>query len=290
MNSIAIVIDANENDSEESQDENREYAYRYLELLLMCTELQLSYVKLFKAIQSKKLKQMLELFIKIFEAYNYADLLTKLEKLHEDTVKLQKMMVDANKMLLKEGSDLMVDVLAIGLEASILAALGISNPILGGVIMLGLLYGTKAAKDSFIQVPESPGDPISTVLLTKSDEGLDLLAKGMEVSKDATDGFKDATGKIGKVKNGLGTVVGAAKTYKAYDQVKALEAFYNDYKKNAEELSKLYISEYAAKLEASGRAANALYQAGLEIGPNIDDALGDIQYYKNEIDAFEMEG
>lgn len=112
----------------------------------------------------------------------------------------------------------------------------------------------------------------------------------MEVSKDATDGFKDATGKIGKVKNGLGTVVGAAKTYKAYDQVKALEAFYNDYKKNAEELSKLYISEYAAKLEASGRAANALYQAGLEIGPTIDDALGDIQYYKNEIDAFEMEG
>ncbi len=147
MNSIAIVINANENDSEESQDENREDAYRYLELLLMCTELQLSYVKLFKAIQSKKLKPMLQLFIKIFEAYNYADLLTKLEKLHEDTAKLQKMMVDANKMLLKEGSDLMVDVLAIGLEASILIALGISNPILGGVIMLGLLYGTKAAKD-----------------------------------------------------------------------------------------------------------------------------------------------
>ena len=147
LNSIAIVINANENDSEESQDENREDAYRYLELLLMCTELQLSYVKLFKAIQSKKLKPMLQLFIKIFEAYNYADLLTKLEKLHEDTAKLQKMMVDANKMLLKEGSDLMVDVLAIGLEASILTALGISNPILGGVIMLGLLYGTKAAKD-----------------------------------------------------------------------------------------------------------------------------------------------
>lgn len=58
-------------------------------------------------------------------------------------------------------------------------------------------------------VPESPGDPISTVLLTKTDEGLDLLAKGMEVSKDATDGFKDATGKIGKVKkrtwNGRGS-------------------------------------------------------------------------------------
>lgn len=288
IGSISAVVDAPEDMTEESLEAKRETTYKNLDLLTVCTDLQLSYIKLFKAIKSKDLQAMMEVFIKIYDSYNYVDLLVKLKKLHADTEKLQKMMEDANKMLLKEGSDMMVDVVAIGLEASILAALGISNPIIGGVIMLGLIYGTKSAKDSIIQVPESPDDPLCTFLLTRTDESLDLLSKNMDASKSASDGFKNATGKIGKVKNGLTVVTGAAKTYQAYGKIKELEEFFDEYKKNAETLSNLYISDYAEKIEASGKAAKALYEAGLEIGPTIDEALVDIQFYRTELQEIEL--
>lgn len=260
-----------------------------IEELEISTDLLNAYVTLFKAVESKKIIPLLLLFADMYAKMDFYEFQSKLHKLKKDTEKLRKLVDDAYKALAAAGVETAIDIGSILLEASILGAIGVANPVAGGIIMLGLVYGAKKASNAIIKPPAGPDEPTGSYLITKSDEGLDLLAKGMESADTASDQFKGAIGKMGTFKAGVTGLMGVAKTTKAALTVQELEAYYKEYEKVNKQLISEITKEYDEKVKKTGSAAKNLYNAGLEIGPTIDDALLEIDFYGNELDHFRDE-
>ena len=257
--------------------------------LEISTDLLQAYVTLFGAIDAKDIVPMLIALCNVLTIYDYAELRGKVMKLEADTKKLRELVDAAYKALAMAGVETAIDLGAIALETSILASIGVANPVLGGIIMMGVVYGAKYTAGEIIKPPEGPEESMGSYLITKSDESLDLLSKGMEAGETASDGFKNSVGKIGKFKTGLTKVMGVANTTKAAYDVKKLEDYFTEYEKNnlgtIQDLNK----DFSEKVLKTGALAKNLYKAGLEIGPTIDKALADIILHGDTLDNFREE-
>jgi hypothetical protein len=259
-----------------------------IEEIDICTDLLGAYVTLFSAIESKNVLPIITALLEMHKLMNFADYRDKVLKIEAETRELKKHVDDAYKALAAAGIDTAIDIGAILLETSILSAIGVANPLLGGIIMMGLVYGSKEISNGIIK-PPSKDEPMGSYLITKSDESLDLLSKGMEASGKASEQFKGVTGKIGKFKGGITGLMGVANTTKAFYDVQKLEAFFKEYEANNKEILAQLAIDFEEKIMKAGAMSKNIYNIGLELGPTIENSLSDIDNYKTELEEFRNE-